>query len=51
MPLLVKNAIYWIGFEYSNLPIYEMHFWTFYQFWSESRGKSRGKKKKPLTIV
>ena len=23
MPLLVKNAIYWIGFEYSNLPIYE----------------------------
>ena len=20
MPLLVKNVVYWIGFEYSNLP-------------------------------
>jgi len=29
MPLLVKNAIYWIGFEYSNLTIYEMLFWAF----------------------
>ena len=23
MPLLVKNVVYWIGFEYSNLPSYK----------------------------
>jgi hypothetical protein len=51
MPLLVKNSVYWIGFEYSNLlqictqnhGYTEMKgcFWD--QFWEQ--------KKKPLTEV
>ncbi len=50
MPLLVKNAIYWIGFEYSNLPIYEMHFWAFSNFEANQGANLGATKKKPLTM-